>query len=459
MNIVYDKVKSPIRHKNYVPVPLTQATMDWRRDKVLQKMNERNLDVLVVYADREHDANFAYLTGWGPLFEEAVLVLFADGNCVLLLGNENLGMAKHAFIKNTAIHVPHFSLPDQPMETEKTLEELFREAGIKNGQVIGSVGWKRFTSRFEDNDAMLDTPAFIVDVLRKINPDGKLTAAGAIFNDPADGARVIMNANEIAYFEYGAGLGSACVMDALEAAKVGMTELEIGSYLAPDGQLCICTTTIATGDMYSNASIYPRNKKIALGDTFFITISLAGGLTHRKVYAVSNADELPEGAKDWMEKAVIPYYKAAVVWLEMVGVGVVGKDIYKAMQDVLPQEEHGWGLCPGHHTGEEEWVSSPITAVSEIPLRSGMLMQWDLIVDYSNRFGANAEDGIAIADETLRKELAEQYPETWARIQTRREWMKNELGIELKEEILPMSDLLGDYRPYMFNREYALKKA
>ena len=140
-------------------------------------------------------------------------------------------------------------------------------------------------------------------------------------------------------------------------------------------------------------------------------------------------------------------------------VGVVGKDIYKAMQDVLPQEEHGWGLCPGHLTGEEEWVASPITAVSNIPLRSGMLMQWDLIVDYPNRFGANAEDGIAIADEALRQELAEKYPETWARIQARREWMKNELGINLKEEILPMSDLLGDYRPYMFNREYALKKA
>ena len=459
MTIVYDKVTLPPVHYNYLPVNLNRETMEAHREAVLQKMQEQNLDVLLVYGDREHGANYAYLTGFETRFEESVLVLHKNGKCYLMLGNENLKMAAYSFIPAEVVHVPHFSLPDQPMETEKTLEELFREAGIKNGQVIGSVGWKRFTSRFEDNDAMLDTPAFIVDVLRKINPDGKLTAAGAIFNDPADGARVIMNANEIAYFEYGAGLGSACVMDALEAAKVGMTELEIGSYLAPDGQLCICTTTIATGDMYSNASIYPRNKKIALGDTFFITISLAGGLTHRKVYAVSNADELPEGAKDWMEKAVIPYYKAAVVWLEMVGVGVVGKDIYKAMQDVLPQEEHGWGLCPGHHTGEEEWVSSPITAVSEIPLRSGMLMQWDLIVDYSNRFGANAEDGIAIADETLRKELAEQYPETWARIQTRREWMKNELGIELKEEILPMSDLLGDYRPYMFNREYGLKKA
>ena len=459
MNIVYDKVKSPVRHKNYVPVPLTQETMSWRRDKILQKMKERNLDVLLVYGDREHSANFSYLTGWGPSFEEAMLVLHADGACFLLLGNEMLVMAKHALTQNTAIHVPHFSLPDQPMETEKTMEELFREAGLKNGQVIGSAGWKRFSSRLEDNSALLDTPAFIIDTVRKINPDGKLIAAGGIFNDSADGARVINNANEIAFFEYGAGLASSCMIHALEAAEVGKTELEIGAYLAPDGQLCSVTTTVATGEMYSNASIFPRNKKISLGDTFVITLALAGGLTHRKAYAVSCTEEMPENAKDWLEKVAIPYYKAVAVWMEMIGIGVVGKEIYKTMQDVLPQEEHGWGLCPGHLIGIEEWLASPITPVSDVKLCSGMLMQMDIIVDYPDHFGANAEDCFAIADEDLRKELAEKYPETWARMQNRRAWIKNELGIELKEEILPMSDMCADYRPYIFNRAYGLKKA
>ena len=36
--------------------------------------------------------------------------------------------------------------------------------------------------------------------------------------------------------------------------------------------------------------------------------------------------------------------------------------------------------------------------------------------------------------------------------------MKNCLGIVLKEEILPMSDLCGYLRPLILNKEYALRK-
>ena len=39
----------------------------------------RGYDRLVVYADREHSANLAYLTGFDPRFEEAILVLGATG--------------------------------------------------------------------------------------------------------------------------------------------------------------------------------------------------------------------------------------------------------------------------------------------------------------------------------------------------------------------------------------------
>ena len=49
---------------------------------------EAGLDALIVYADREHFANLAYLTGFDPRFEEAMLIL-ADGKApVLFVGNE-----------------------------------------------------------------------------------------------------------------------------------------------------------------------------------------------------------------------------------------------------------------------------------------------------------------------------------------------------------------------------------
>ena len=46
-----------------------------RIDSALRIMKERELTHLVVYADREHFANMAYLTGFDPRFEESILII------------------------------------------------------------------------------------------------------------------------------------------------------------------------------------------------------------------------------------------------------------------------------------------------------------------------------------------------------------------------------------------------
>src|SRR5690606_34233265 len=100
---------------------------------------------LVVYADKEHGGNFEYLTGFIPRFEEALLVLQASGEAVLVLGNENLKLAAHARLTNRVIHAPWFSLPNQPMDNKKPLPELLKEAGVTAGKTLGLAGWKLFT--------------------------------------------------------------------------------------------------------------------------------------------------------------------------------------------------------------------------------------------------------------------------------------------------------------------------
>src|SRR5450756_1651833 len=46
------------------------------------------VDWLVVYADREHLGNIMFLSGFEPRFEEAFLLLGANGRRVLIAGNE-----------------------------------------------------------------------------------------------------------------------------------------------------------------------------------------------------------------------------------------------------------------------------------------------------------------------------------------------------------------------------------
>lgn len=458
MKIAYEKIDAPVRNDYQQPIDLNVKTMEEHRDKVLQKVREKGLDALVIYADREHGASFSYLTGFEPRFEEALLILYSGGTCCLLLGNENLKMSQHSFIKGSVIHVPYFSLPYQPMETEKTLSQLMEEAGIRDGMRIGCMGWKHFTSKLENNRKLLDIPYFIMNALQTVNGSGTIENFSEIFLDAKNGVRVRMNANELAHYEFGAGYASARVLAALDEVDPGKTEMDIAAYLTTEGQPTTVTTICATGERFTNAVVFPRRKKIALGDRFSITLGLRGGLTSRAAYVAAAREELPEKEQDYLEKVAVPYYKALVTWLEMVKIGITGGAIYRKMQEVLPKEKYHWELNPGHYTDADEWSSSPIYPDSQVIIESGMMLQLDIIPQVPGYGGAGAEDGIAIADESLRCRLQEEYPQTWERMKRRQNYITRTLGIKLHEEVLPMSDMLGYFRPLLLNKEYALIK-
>ncbi len=53
-------------------------------------------DWLAVYADREHIANVAFLTGFDPRFEEALFLLGPKGRKILIVGNESYDYAPRA---------------------------------------------------------------------------------------------------------------------------------------------------------------------------------------------------------------------------------------------------------------------------------------------------------------------------------------------------------------------------
>ncbi len=72
---------------------LPAALYGARLERLRERMEARGYDRLVVYADREHSANLAYLTGFDPRFEEAVLIVGDGGEPAILVGNECYGMA------------------------------------------------------------------------------------------------------------------------------------------------------------------------------------------------------------------------------------------------------------------------------------------------------------------------------------------------------------------------------
>jgi hypothetical protein len=202
----------------------------------------------------------------------------------------------------------------------------------------------------------------------------------------------------------------------------------------------------------------PSLKKVELGDPMTMAYGVWGALNARGGFLVHDESELAENIRDYVDKLVAPYFRAIVEWYETIGIGVKGGTLFEIIQKHLGDPFFGIGLNPGHLIHIDEWVNSPIFEDSAQELQSGMAIQVDVIpATHSPYHTTNIEDGIALADENLRKEFARQYPEAWERIQKRRDFMQNVLGIQLKPEVLPFSNIPAYLPPYWLAPEQAMR--
>ena len=450
--VIYKEVKEP-SYDIVEKVFLKDETMLYRKDKVIKKIKEANLDKLIIYCDVEHAGNFMYLVGFYTRFEEALLIIDKSGEITLLLGNENLNKYTKSRCKAKAIHVSLFSLPNQPNRNDKTLKELLIEAGIEANDKIGLVGWKLFTSSVEKEE-MFDLPHFIVHTLSTI-VNTKLKNATSLFIGE-EGVRCTNNANEIAHYEYGSALSSNCILDAMNKIKIGISEYEIGDCLNRYGQHNSVTLIASSGERFVKGNMFPTNKKVQLQDTISITTGFAGGSSSRAGYAVNDESQLPEKAANYMDEMVKPYCYTYAKWLEQIRVGMKGKDMYNFVESIFPKKEYGWNLCPGHLVAEEEWLSSPIYDNSEEILMSGMIFQIDIIPSRPGMGGISGESTIVIADQELQKQIQKDYPQMWNRMMERRRYLKEELHINVHDDVLPMCNSVAYIRPFLLNKKKAM---
>ena len=58
----------------------------------------------------------------------------------------------------------------------------------------------------------------------------------------------------------------------------------------------------------------------------------------------------------------------------------------------------------------------------------------------------------------MHKQIAARYPGLWQRVGTRRAFMADVLGIRLKPEVLPLSNLAGYLPPLWLSRHLAMRR-
>lgn len=323
--VVVKKVKKPEMDNIRSKVMLTDETIQERLNKVLERMKDSGLSSLVIYADKEHGSTFEYLVGFIPRFEEALLVLNQDGSATLILGNENINKAPHARIKAFGRKCALFSLPNQPMGELDDLTAVLQETDIDTSSQVGLVGWKLIPGMARQ----FDIPQFIVSALETVVGKDKLVNATALLVSPENGARVTLNANEAAHYEYGAALASDALLDAMNSLTVGVSELEMGNRLNRDGQYNNVVTIGAFGDRFIKGNLYPTDKRLEKGDKVALTVSYKGGLSSRSGYAVTNEEELAGVDEGYLEEVVVPYFEAYHYWLTNLKIGVRGGDFYQ----------------------------------------------------------------------------------------------------------------------------------
>lgn len=421
-------------------------------------------DVLVVYADREHSANISYLTGFEPRFEEAMLVIGARDEPALVVGNECQGYARISQVKVRTVLYQNFSLMGQDRTAGAGLAEILAGEGVDAGTRIGVVGWKVYDEPgVAAPQTWLDAPAYLVDILRALTGDSsRVVNATGLFTDARDGLRIINDVDQLAAFEFAACHTSTAVRDVLIGLEPGMTEFEAVRLMRLNGLPLSCHLMLSSGERAWMGLGSPSAKAINRGDAFTTAFGVWGALNCRAGWVVAEESELPHDIRDYVDRLVAPYFTAIAEWYETIGIGVSGGVLYEVIRKHIGDPFFGIFLNPGHQIHLDEWVNAPVFEGSDILLRSGMALQADVIPATGTAyFTTNIEDGIALADESLRGQFAERYPQAWQRIQARRAFMDEALGIALKPEVLPFSNIPAYLPPFLLrpNRVMTMRKA
>lgn len=424
-----------------------------RIDAARSAMEKDGLSHLVIYGDREHFANMAYLTGFDPRFEEAILIIGQHDAPLLVVGNECEGYltVSPLYVADKLRHerFQPFSLLNQPRDDSRLVREIFADEGIEADSNVGCVGWKYFAdAEHPDSAHAIDLPAYLVDTLRQLAGWQNVVNATQILMHPHFGLRSTCSPAEIAYFEYTNILASEGMKRLLFGLEDGIVDHELAKLAGFNGVPLGCHMTFVSGDSRECGLSSPIGASVRRGDPMATNVCYWGSNSCRAGWVASSSRDLPVAAQDYIENFAGPYFEVMSDWFSLLRIGTPGGKLASLVADRLPYDKFGIFLNAGHLIHLDEWLSSPIYPGSDLPIQSGMVIQVDVIPSSPIYFSTRMEDGVVIADQALRRQLEEGFPACFARCQSRRAFISEALGIDLPDEVLPLANIPAIVPPF-----------
>jgi hypothetical protein len=265
--------------------------------------------------------------------------------------------------------------------------------------------------------------------------------------------------SEIAHFEYTNILASESMKRMLFGLSPGMTDNEFAGLCGYTGEPMSCHMTLVSQANRDLGLSGPVGAQIPLGSPLATNIAYWGSNICRAGWVARSAEDLLPSAEDYVDAFAGPYFEVMAEWFGLLKIGTPGRKLAALIAEKLPFGRFRIFLNPGHLIHLDEWLSSPIYAGSEVALRSGMAIQVDVIPSSPVYFSTRMEDGLVLADAPLRASLRTLYPACFARCQKRRAFMTDVLGIDLPDEVLPLSNIAAIVAPFFLrpNQIFAVR--
>ena len=178
-----------------------------RIDLLAERLDREQLDYAIVYGDMASFANIEYFTGYDPRYEQALMVLDAEGKVTLVVGGEGWGYSFKVPIEIDRVLYQNFSPQGQSREQLVPLLRIFKRCGMDHSSRVGLIGYKYFeTDHIENAEQRHDVPSYIVEELYEVVDKAQVVNLTRVMTNPYDGIRVVVRtAREIAHYEIEVG--------------------------------------------------------------------------------------------------------------------------------------------------------------------------------------------------------------------------------------------------------------
>lgn len=426
-----------------------------RIDRLIARMASDGIDWTIIYGDREHFANIEYFSTYDCRFEEALILISQTGRRAIIVGNEGWDYTLQIPYEIERYLYRGFSLQGQVRDSCDCLLSILKKLGITKSEAVGITGYKYFIEgECPDPDHSYDLPHYLLNLIFSIADEKRCRNYTKALTGLGEGIRLtITDAEEAAWAEAQAVKTAAVMQRMLKSLKEGITE----TALARSGQIDFSPVSMfgLTNFGSEHVKIGLRSgtdSPLQLGEVIGLCYALRGSLCSRNGVAAYDESSYAEHLSPHLFSFYGEYWRAIATWYESVKVGQKANVVYEDVMKVIGDPRFNVLLNPGHHTATDEWVNSPFYKGSPYTIVSGNYFQCDMIASSSGPImSAICEDTVIAADQELRQQIKEEFPQLYRRIVRRQAKMRDVLGINIDDSLLPLSNLNGAYFPFMLD--------